>query len=387
MATFFQTTNPKRQSLVRPLQRPPQPRPSLESAELEARAPEAGVADFIKTRAALQAALVNAFKLELATVPPYMCGLYSIRDGTNAESAKLIRSVLVEEMLHMVLVANLLNAISTPDEVSNLLSVKAVMADYPAVLPGNIRPTEPKDFRVELLPFSAKALDEFLAIERPADPNARLPDPAEFGSIGQFYQAIRFGFDRLKGIFGGEHNPQITDEHYYGSGGKIVAVHSLEDAAIAIEEIVGQGEGIDGTIRDPDSTLFGVGVEYAHYFKFQEIRCGRFYQENDTNQQAPTKSIPTGLSFDVSYSSAHAMRANPKVAHYRDDPDLARMAIEFNTLYTGLIATIIASVGGHPAEIRGAILVMHELRARAKALMNIRLQDGSYAGPTFEYTA
>lgn len=30
--------------------------------------------------------------------------------------------------------------------------------------------------------------------------------------------------------------------------------------------------------------------------------------------------------------------------------------------------------------------VMHALRERAKSLMNIELPDGSFAGPTFEYT-
>ncbi|MCB9592797.1 MAG: ferritin-like protein [Sandaracinaceae bacterium] len=375
--------NKRRQSLLRPLL------PAPTGMKLEG--PEKpSVRNQIETRADLQAALASAFALELATIPPYMCGLYSIRDGTNVEAASLIRSVLVEEMLHMVLVANLLNAISEPDDVAKLLRVEELMASYPTALPGNIRPAEPKGFEVQLLPFSPKAIDEFLVIEHPSDPYAAMPGAGKYLSIGQFYQAIRFGFDHLKnvegGLFIGDPERQITEEQYYGSGGRIVLVDDIESAEKAILEIVGQGEGIDGTIQDPDSSLFGQEIEFAHYFKFQEIRFGRFYRASDTNQQAPTKSIPSGEAFDVSYGTAHAMMANPKVADYRHDPALERLAVEFNRLYTDLITAIVASATGDRTALSRAVPVMHALRERAKSLMNIELPDGSFAGPTFEYT-
>ena len=389
MPDFFQSTNRRRQKLVKQLPEAPVP---LSDGTVEG--PEAArfptVANIIKTREQLQRALVAALQLELATIPPYMCGLYSIHDGTNVEAARLIRSVLVEEMLHMLLVANLLNAISRPAEIDALLTVEQLMADYPARLPSNIAPDQPTPFLVHLLPFSEEAIFEFLTIERPADPNAPLRNDGAFRSIGQFYQSIRYGFEHLAqpgNLFVGEESRQITPEHYYGSGGDIVVVTRLEDANLAIEEIVGQGEGIDGTILDPDSTLFGQGIEYAHYFKFQEIRCGRLYQANDTNQQAPTKSIPTGTPFEVSYSTAHPMKCDPKVSDYEHDKDLMRIAIEFNRLYTRLISTICDAARGKPCVLRQAIPVMHELRERAKVLMNVRLRDGSRAGPTFEYTA
>lgn len=263
------------------------------------------------------------------------------------------------------------------------------MASYPTMLPGGIQPEKPKDFRVRLLPFSRCAIDEFLTIEQPSDPMQDLPATGGYASIGQFYQAIRFGFKRLSqagGLFNGESSRQIGAEHYYGSGGRIVVVEKLCHAEKAITEIVGQGEGIDGTIRDPDSTLFGQEIEYAHYFRFQEIRCGRFYRESDTNQQAPTKSIPSGAAFDVSYSTAHAMKPNPKVSDYQHDPALVRMAVEFNLLYTRLISGVVDAACGDPPALSRAIPVMHELRERAKALLNIQLPDGSFAGPTFEHT-
>ena len=59
----------------------------------------------------LRDALQHALMLEHATIPAYLCALYSIEDGTNVEAAEIIRSVVMEEMLHMVLVANVLNAV------------------------------------------------------------------------------------------------------------------------------------------------------------------------------------------------------------------------------------------------------------------------------------
>ncbi|MHB8672026.1 MAG: ferritin-like domain-containing protein, partial [Acidimicrobiales bacterium] len=38
-----------------------------------------------------------AIELEHATIPPYLCGLYSIKEGSNQEAVEVIRSVFVEE--------------------------------------------------------------------------------------------------------------------------------------------------------------------------------------------------------------------------------------------------------------------------------------------------
>lgn len=50
--------------------------------------------------------LQMALTIELATIPPYLCALYSISDPAS-EPSRLIRGVVIEEMLHMMQVANL----------------------------------------------------------------------------------------------------------------------------------------------------------------------------------------------------------------------------------------------------------------------------------------
>ena len=52
-----------------------------------------------------------AIELEHSTIPPYLCALYSIEPGRNLEAVEVISSVVVEEMLHLTLAANLLNAV------------------------------------------------------------------------------------------------------------------------------------------------------------------------------------------------------------------------------------------------------------------------------------
>ncbi|WP_343694364.1 ferritin-like protein [Flavobacterium sp.] len=355
------------------------------------------VKNYIKDLKHLQDCLRTALKLELSTIPPYLCGLYTIKEGSNVEAAALIRSVVVEEMLHMVLVSNILNAITDPKTIKKgdkLFNVKDIIPVYPTPLPGGIVPEVPKGFppfEVHLLKFSREALDEFSTIERPSDPKA--PITKNFDSIGQFYEAIRYGLLRLneeakkttkKGIFIGDPSRQITPEHYYGSGGKITKVVNYEDAEEAIGEIVGQGEGIDGTIAT-EQVLFGEDIEYAHYFKFQEICYGRMYSANDTNFQMPVKSIPTGKPFTVSWSSVYNMKANPKMKDYENNPELLEKAKDFNKVYVQLLNGINDAVSGEPELLIKGITVMYELKYKALELLNIPLDNGECAGPTFEY--
>lgn len=105
-------------------------------------------------------------QLEHATIPPYLLALYSIHPGSNNEASQILRVVVVEEMLHMTLAANVLNAVGgTPN-----LSAKGFVPLYPTGLPDG-----EKDFEVSLSRFSKSALDTFLKIERPDHDMATAP--------------------------------------------------------------------------------------------------------------------------------------------------------------------------------------------------------------------
>src|SRR6266702_6921422 len=103
--------------------------------------------------------LYLAMQLEHATIPPYLLALYSIQPGTNLDAYQAIRVVVVEEMLHLTLAANILNAVGgKPD-----LTVQGFVPHYPTGLPDG-----EDDFLVDLQPFSKDAIETFLKIERPA---------------------------------------------------------------------------------------------------------------------------------------------------------------------------------------------------------------------------
>ena len=136
---------------------------------------------------ALRQHLQWALELEHATIPPYLCALYSISEDGNQEAAEVVRSVFMEEMLHMTLVANVLNAVGGSPRVDT----PRMLPSYPTFLPHSNRA-----FEVSLEKFSPKAVETFMRIERP-DEHHGLPEDDEFETIGQFYEAIEVGLRRL----------------------------------------------------------------------------------------------------------------------------------------------------------------------------------------------
>src|SRR2546425_615873 len=85
----------------------------------------------IDSMASLRLHLQVAVELEAATLPPYLCALYSIKDGHNQVAAGIIRSVLIEEMLHLALAANVLNAIGGYVRLNHTF----IAPRYPVTLP------------------------------------------------------------------------------------------------------------------------------------------------------------------------------------------------------------------------------------------------------------
>ena len=51
--------------------------------------------------------LQTAIELEHSTIPPYLTAMFTINEDTNAFAYTAIRSVVMEEMLHMTLLHNL----------------------------------------------------------------------------------------------------------------------------------------------------------------------------------------------------------------------------------------------------------------------------------------
>jgi hypothetical protein len=328
----------------------------------------------------LRCHLQVALELEHSTIPPYLCALYSIPDGKNVTASTLIRSVVMEEMLHMVLVANLLNAIGGEPKVDSPTFIPA----YPTYLPNSS-----KAFKVHLLPFGKEALEIFMRIEQPT-PAGGEPDPDHYDTIGEFYAAIRQGFETLEAqcarrgesLFTGDPARQVDGRSwYYGGGGEPIMVHDMASAKRAILEITEQGEGFDGTMWD-DDTQFGQVDELAHFYRFVEIDCERRYQAAD-NPKLP----PTGDALLVDWKARYPMMADPKMEYFADQPDIHAMMLAFNTRYSELLRALHAAFNGAPAALMGAVPIMYDMKYRAQALMAVPTGrgDGRTVGPSFEF--
>ena len=233
-----------------------------------------------------------AIELEHSTIPPYLYALYSIEPGHNPEAVEVISSVVVEEMLHLTLAANLLNAVGGRPR----LAIPKMMPGFPRPLPHGDR-----SFEISLLRFGPEAIETFLKIERPSSTGSP-PEGENYETIGQFYDAIRRGLRELSAtlgeanVFCGDPARQITDEHIYSGSGRIIDVNKLASALVAVEEIVEQGEGAGHTqVWDGDRDVFHPERDQAaHYYRFEELKLGRRYRRGDTPRTGPTGDYGRG---------------------------------------------------------------------------------------------
>jgi CDGSH-type Zn-finger protein len=333
----------------------------------------------ITTVDSLRRHLQWAIEIEHGTLPPYLCALYSIKEGCNREAAEVVHSVFMEEMLHLTMAANLLNAVGG----SPKLDAPGLLPTFPTYLPHSNRA-----FEVPLTKFSREAVEIFMQIEKPGEHDG-LPEDNRFETIGQFYEAIEVALTRLAGelgedvLFSGDPARQVSDELYYGGSGRIITVVDLESALAALEEIVEQGEGLQHQeVWDGDRDMFHPErEEVAHYFRFQEIYTGRRHAPGDTPQ-----SGPTGEPFQVDGEVVHNMRPNPRTRDYPKGSEIRAQMDAFNHAYSGVLHLLDECFNGSPRLLAVATGAMYGLKEQAVELMKLPSGDGeTTVGPSFEY--
>lgn len=334
----------------------------------------------IKDIESLRAHLQWAVELEHSTLPPYLTALYSLHPDKNREAAQVLLSVAIEEMLHMTLAANVLNAIGG----APVLDKPDFIPAYPCYM------THSNDsFLVHVGKFSKESIAMVMQIEKPEAPNAP-PEDDRYETIGQFYDALEEGLIRLceelgeENVFTGDPARQLTSEqfHYYGSG-RIIPVTDLASAKMALEEIVEQGEGMDHeSIWDGDSSMFDPErKEISHYFRFEEIYKERSYQECDTPQ-----SGPTGDDFPVDWDAVYNIRSNVRTSDFPEGSAVRSKLEDFNQVYSDMLREMHRAFNGETARMALAVGWMYEVRIRALELVQMPSGDGeTNVGPSFEY--
>lgn len=365
----------------------------------------------IKSLDELRAHLQLAIGVELTTIPAYLCALYSIREGENTAAVETIQSVVLEEMLHMALAANVLNGIGGVPSTGPIegAGVRPIPV-YPTKVPFISKIPE-----IHLDRFSPQALDMFIAIELPAGGGQTTEGGDDYDSIGSFYDAIEQGLRDLcdAGVFEEARRSragcQVSPHHYYGGAGRLVEVTDLESALWAIDEIVREGEGApekilsqtiedhvdaarapveitgvpeDYSVDDHDRLPFGWKM-YSHYARFKEIRAGRRYLPTQLVEEAPQGDI-----LPIDWTGVLPMGRDPKAETVRGTPAHAAMN-QCNETYTTLVDTLYESFNGSPELLQKAVHLMYELKYQATSLMHVPspVDPTITLGPAFEYLA
>jgi hypothetical protein len=356
----------------------------------------------------LRQVLQLAIELEHATIPPYLCAMFSIVPGANQEVADLIRSVVMQEMLHMALVCNILNAVGGQPNIAS----PAFAPKYPGHLPGGVRPS----LTVSLRKCSiAQVRDVFMAIEQPSTP-VDVPDDVpsyvdmagievdaagnvtdadraaeaaaqlmqhftrvehEPLTIGWFYQQIGQAIVELgEDIYTGDPALQMTPEIYAGAPGNLYTIGGTNDALLALQEIERQGEGTPGT--DPTD---GPRHELAHYYRFQEIVEGRRMIET-----APGVWRFEGDEIPFDPAGILPMTDDPDTAALPAGTKIASAAQQCDRTYGDLLRALHATFNGKPTELGQAVGVMFSLEVQARELMAMRIAPDApaTAGPAFQ---
>lgn len=275
--------------------------------------------------------LQTAMEVEHSTIPTYLTALATIKKNYNNEVQAIFKQIILQEMLHLALAANLLNAVGGKP---TLFSENFIPL-YPSRLPGGLVPT----LQVPIVKCSISLIaDIFMAIEQPsltldtADPDLgskidsheyiiqggdqshhgikvtgkytsdedtalkrtgkkcditplvdilsgpTYPDePAyrkHYNTIGEFYEYILDAFSFLtqngtnQTIFSGNESSQLFFNFSFGRYGKLIKVTDFKSAKEAIQEIIREGEGSSPCNPLDWSNKTG---DLSHYFLFKSI--------------------------------------------------------------------------------------------------------------------
>jgi Ferritin-like len=313
----------------------------------------------------------NAIELEHATIPPYLTAIFSLKPKTNNEIRKLIHSIVIEEMLHMSISSNILNALGSAPAINN----ENFVPKYPTKLPMGIG----EDLTVGLANYSVHQVQNvFMRIEEPEHPiefESLAAEPT-FSTIGEFYGAIQKKIIELPGDkLPGDKKLQVTSSFFPAN--LLYPIHTTEEAVSAIDIIVRQGEGTTTTPFDEEGHL-------AHYYEFEELYKGR--------KLIKDPSAPNGYSFsgDVipfDQNDVYPLFSNTKASMLPAGSEERRRADDFNVSYSRLLNGLHNTFNGCPECLDGTIGLMYDVKLSGEKLCATPFPgvQGKNIGPPFEF--
>jgi hypothetical protein len=248
----------------------------------------------------IKQSLQAAIELELSTLPLYLSMMYSLW-VQNYTAYNSVRSIAMEEMVHMAIVCNILSALGGTPRIKNL------DPGFPCQgLPGGAEP----DLKVGLAKYSKRQLQNFMRLEAPLDLLPPMCQKETYPTIGNLYAAIREAVlanaDEVRQAIkqGGDTSNQIGDNIGFKTVTYTEGQDPLQQVLDGIDEIVQQGEGSPLLSLHAGPAFEG---EESHYAKYAELFYGRRYQQ-------PVPDVPLTRETEPLFFSGRPIMA-PDVAN------------------------------------------------------------------------
>ena len=293
--------------------------------------------------------LQSAIELEWSTLPVYLSALFSL-EVQNYTAYNLIRSVAMEEMVHMAIAANILAALGGSPQ------IKTIRLSYPTHgLPGGAEP----ELRVGLAQLSHRQLENFMSIERPEFLLRQMNQDQAYPTIALFYDGIRTAIrDNAPAVREAAHTRgpanQVGDNIGITAISATSSVDPVDQILRGIEEIIEQGEGAS---RGSLFTGAGSEDEESHYAKFAELYYGASFED-------PRPSMELTRATEREFFKGHTIPwpnvintlAVPTDAYARIlalDPNAAQVEADlrtFDMVYSSLMAALDAVWNGPPTD-------------------------------------
>jgi hypothetical protein len=352
------------------------------------------VAIVVGSREQLFHLIAEASEIEHTLMCSYLYAAFSLkrrsteglseREGEAVERWRsAILAVATEEMVHLLLMANLSIALGGRPHFSR--------PNFP-VAPGYF----PSGVIVKLTPFSPQTLEHFVYLERPQGVDRRdgdgfeheqeyqreeaydglMPSVQDYATVGRLYEALRVNLtvqaSRLgeATLFVGPVAGQVGPDALQLEG--VATITDLESALVAIATIVEQGEGSAADRED------------SHFHRFLSI------------QTEYAELLTANPRFAPSWPAAEnpVMRRPPEPEEkvFIDDLPGARVLDFANAVYGLLLRFLVQAFGRYDRQeaqadfLNAAIELMHILAQSASALVKLPASPdhpGINAGMTF----
>jgi hypothetical protein len=311
----------------------------------------------------IRGALQSAIAIEHATMPLYASAMYSL-EVQNYPAYNTLRSVLMEEMLHMAAACNTLAALGGRPQIRQLdpTAIRKGLAGL--VAPG---------LTARFAQLSRKQLETFMRIESPLELLPADQRKKRYPTIGSLYTEIKQAvLDNAEAVSVAIRGTRVANQVGGNIGYAAIDKNaSLEAVLKSLDLIINQGEGYGDTTLSSGPCSQD---EMSHYARFAELRYGRSWSGSrngaDTITAEGQRRYFQGEK--IEWPSVINMLAVPNdgyAAILRMDPNKIEVLSQlraFDAAYTRMLAALDDAWNG-PEEtswpsLGKAVFEMNELR-------------------------